>query len=281
VPELPEVETVIRKLNLVLKDKAIANIIVHRDKSFVGLKDVLFHKDIVSVSRRSKLIRFQLEGDLNILAHLKMTGQFIFVKDGVRVGGGHPSGDWINTLPSKHTRVEFEFSDKSRLYFNDMRVFGWLKVMSDEEVEFEYLKYGPDINTKEASVEYLVGKLAKTKRKIKQVIMDNKIVAGIGNIYACDGLNLAKIHPARTSNSLSKKEVSTLLHSLKAVIDKGIELGGATISSYRNVDGLSGKYQGVVRVYGKEGESCPNCGSKIKRIKLGGRGTYFCENCQL
>ncbi len=280
MPELPEVETIARKLNLVLQDKVIVKCFVYRDKSFIGLPSVLFHRRIVNVSRRSKLIRFQLDNHCNLLVHLKMTGQFIFINKQIRVGGGHPSSDWVNKMPSKHTRVEFRFHDDSRLYFNDMRVFGWLKVLSDEAVDQEYLKYGPDINTKEASIAYFFNQLQKTSRKIKQVVMDNRVVAGVGNIYACDGLNLAKINPVRKSNSLSYAESTRLLASLKQVINLGIKFGGATINNYLTVDGFAGKYQDVVRVYGKEGLSCPNCGNKIEKIKVAGRGTYYCSSCQ-
>ena len=111
--------------------------------------------------------------------------------------------------------------------------------------------------------------------------MDNKIISGVGNIYACDGLNLAKIHPARPANSLSDTELKTLFSALKEVIDLGIKLGGATISDYRDVDGFSGKYQDKVLTYGREGEVCKNCPGFITKIKLGGRGTYFCPNCQI
>lgn len=283
MPELPEVETIVRKLNDVLKNKVLVNIEVHRDKSFQGDAEKIIGKPIVKVSRRAKLIRFHFPNKLNILAHLKMTGQFIFVGE-KKVGGGHPTSDWVNVLPSKHTRVSLYLINKGKpenLYFNDMRVFGWLRVLSDEEVEKEHQKYGPDINSDDASLEYFSGKLARTGRKIKQVIMDNKIVSGVGNIYACDGLNMAKIHPTRPANSLSKNEVSRLLVALKHVINLGIKLGGATISDYKNVDGFSGSYQDEVLTYGREGEACKNCPGIIEKIKIGGRGTYYCPRCQV
>ena len=286
MPELPEVETIAQRLHDVLSKKKITKVTVYKQKSFQGSSKLLINQPIVAVSRRAKLIRFHLPGEINLLAHLKMTGQFIFVDHvGLRVGGGHPSADWIQELPSKHTRVAFELQDfegkTHLLFFNDMRIFGWIKVATETEVLEEYKKYGPDIHTEAANLKYFSEKLAKTSRKIKQVIMDNSVVSGVGNIYACDGLNLAKINPERPANSLTEVEVIRLLDSLKQVINLGIELGGATIDKYRNVDGFSGKYQEQVRVYGLEGKQCKNCGGTIKKIKLGGRGTYFCPICQV
>lgn len=280
MPELPEVETIVKKLHSVLNSKIVSGLRVNREKSFQGDVSQIIGQPILKVSRRAKLIRFHFPNNINLLAHLKMTGQFIFVDGNKKVGGGHPSLDWIGELPSKHTRVEIDLSD-SHLYFNDMRVFGWIRVLSDEEVELEYQKYGPDINTEDASIKYFKEKLQKTGRKIKQVIMDNAVVSGVGNIYACDGLNLAKIHPNRSANSLSETEAITLLNALKKVINLGIKLGGATISDYRDVDGFSGKYQDEVLVYGREGEECKNCVGFIEKIKVGGRGTFFCPNCQI
>lgn len=286
MPELPEVETIVRRLGEVLPNKKIVKIIVYKEKSFLGDSQIVAGLPIIAVSRRAKLIRFHLPNGLNLLAHLKMTGQFIYVDvSGVRLGGGHPTADWVSELPSIHTRVSFELEDqlgkKHSLFFNDQRIFGWVRLVTDAQVELEYNKYGPDIHTDAASVEYFSQKLSKTGRKIKQVIMDNSIISGVGNIYACDGLNLCKIHPERKANSLTAVEVSELLSALKKVIILGIELGGATIDNYRTVDGFAGKYQEQVLVYGREGESCKNCGGAITKTKIGGRGTFFCPSCQV
>lgn len=286
MPELPEVETIARRLREVLIKKTITSVTIVKEKSFQGDPQKIVGLPILDVSRRAKLIKFHLPNGLHLLAHLKMTGQFIFVAaDGSRLGGGHPTDDWISQLPSKHTRVIFELQDSEgkahHLFFNDQRIFGWIKVVTDQEVEAEFRKYGPDIHTLDASLKYFTQKISKTNRKIKQVIMDNSIVSGVGNIYACDGLNTACIHPARRASSLTPEEVKKLLHALKQVIVLGIKLGGATIDHYRTVDGFAGKYQDHVRVYGREGEQCKNCGGTIKKMQLGGRGTYYCQNCQI
>jgi len=284
MPELPEVETIVRRLDSVLKNKLVVGIQVHREKSFLGDFELVKNQPIIKVSRRAKLIRFHFPNEINILAHLKMTGQFIFVSNKKRLGGGHPTADWVEELPSKHTRVSIGLINNDQeesLFFNDMRVFGWLRVLTDDEVKTEYDKYGPDVNSPEATITYFNSKLKRTGRNIKQVVMDNKIISGVGNIYACDGLNLAKINPTRAANSLSDQEALVLLDALKHVIDLGIKLGGATIENYKNVDGFSGGYQNEVLVYGREGEDCKNCTGIIKKIKLAGRGTYFCPNCQI
>lgn len=292
MPELPEVETIVRRLREVVVGKTIDNVVVHRDKSFQGNPALIINSKIADVSRKAKLIRFHLDNGLNLLVHLKMTGQLIFISNdgGKRIGGGHPTSDWVETLPSKHTRITFDLSEtseksesfeKSNLFFNDIRVFGWVKLADQEALEKEHSKYAPDIHTDEVDESYFYSALSKTARPIKVAIMDSSIVSGVGNIYACDGLNLAMISPERPAKSLTQKESNNLLAALKKVINLGIEMGGATIDNYRNVDGFSGKYQEVVRVYGREGEKCENCESIIVKNKLAGRGTYFCANCQV
>ncbi len=286
MPELPEVETIVRRLAEVLPGKIVINIEIFKEKSFQGNSQVVIGLPILEVSRRAKLIRFHLPNGLNLLAHLKMTGQLIYVdNNGLRLGGGHPTADWVSELPSKHTRILFKLRDHKEkthsLYFNDQRIFGWVRLMTDEEVLSEFNKYGPDIHTESASLDYFSKKISKTGRKIKQVIMDNSIISGVGNIYACDGLNLCKIHPERLANSLNSVEIAQLLVALKQVITLGIEFGGATIDNYRTVDGFTGKYQEHVRVYGREGDACKNCGGIIQKTKLGGRGTFFCSSCQV
>lgn len=280
MPELPEVETIVKRLNGHLSGKTIKNISVYRDKSFVGDPMLLAGKKISQVRRQAKLINFVLGGDYNLLSHLKMTGQFIYTDQEHRVGGGHPTADWIAELPSKHTRVEFELSDNARLFFNDMRVFGWIKVVAGEEEEQELSRYAPDVISPDVTPDYFYQKIQRTLRPIKVALMDNTIVSGVGNIYACDALNLAKISPVRPAKSLSLDEAQRLLTAAKEVIFRGIEMGGATIDNYRDVSGFSGRYQDVKLAYGREGESCFNCGSKIQKFKLAGRGTYWCPSCQ-
>ncbi len=279
MPELPEVETIVRRLKTKLVGHKITQVTKLHKKPWQG--DDVVGLVIKNVSRRAKVIRLHLSNHHSILIHLKMTGQLIYIDSKQkRIGGGHPTADFIQSLPSKHTRIYLDFDDNSQLFFNDQRVFGWWKVLSDDLAEQELAVFGPDIVDSSLTVDYLIGKLAKKTTSIKLAILDHTIVAGLGNIYVCDGLHLAKVSPFRQAKSLSKIELTRLLTSLQTVIGLGIQLGGATIKDYRTADGLSGGYQNAIRVYGKENESCLVCKSPIKRAKQGGRSTFYCPQCQ-
>jgi formamidopyrimidine-DNA glycosylase len=281
MPELPEVETVVSRLNEVLPNNVIKNVVVLRDKSFQGKVDDLIGSTIESVSRRAKIISINLDNGLRILVHLKMTGQLIYSSEEKKIGGGHPTSDWIKDLPSKHTRIEATLSDGKKLFFNDMRVFGWWKVVDDILAKKEFDKYGPDVNTDGFGLKYFLERLPKRNISIKQVVMDNKVVAGIGNIYASEALFLAGIHPERKASGLSKKEAKKLFYLLKEVIEDGIKSGGTTFDGkYVDIYGFSGSYQDKLRVYGQEGEPCLVCKNPVEKIKLGGRGSYYCRVCQ-
>lgn len=317
MPELPEVETITNRLRPYLVGKKIAEVIQHHPKTFVSnghlplpvilsgvpaksrdeveeslSKDIsvkssiiakksILNSQILEVSRKAKMIRIQLENNLNILIHLKMTGQIIYVDDKHRVGGGHPTEDWIAQLPTKHTRVEICFSDNSKMFFNDQRLFGWMKVMSDEEIEKEFAKYAMDVNSPNFTLKYFSEIVKKRSMPIKQLIMDNTIVSGIGNIYACDALNLAQLSPFQKANTLSSDQIESIYNASKSIIQKGIDLGGATTDGkYIDVHGFAGKYQLEARVYDRKGQKCLHCGGEIVKEKLGGRGTYYCSVCQ-
>ncbi len=280
MPELPEVETIARRLRDVVVGKKIQKITVQRDKSFVGSPATLEGAAITGISRRSKVIQFDFDVPEKLLVHLKMTGQLIYQDPKIRLGGGHPSADWVAQLPNKYTRVVVELSDAATLFFNDLRVFGWLKVLDEAQVLKEFSTLGPDIIDPLVTEEYFYQKLQKRGLPVKLVLMDNAVAAGVGNIYANDALNLAQLNPFRPANSLSKEESNRLLIAAKAVITSGIELGGATIDNFRDIDGFAGQYQNVVRTYGKTGLPCPNCGHAIIREKQAGRSTFYCPNCQ-
>lgn len=281
MPELPEVETVKRRLKEILPGRVIKAVEILKDKSFRGNQQQIENAEIQDVTRRAKLIRIHLPNELNLLTHLKMTGQLIFIHDEERVGGGHPTADWVKDLPSSHTRLIYDFTDGSKLYFNDQRIFGWMQLMTDAEVLDYYEKYGPDINDPTLDVSYLIDKLSSRTIPIKQAIMVNQILAGLGNIYACDALNIAQISPFKSAKDLTENELSRLLKAAQQVIQEGLDSGGATYDGkYVHVDGMSGSYQDKMRVYGREGERCYQCGGKIVKGKIGGRGTYYCEQCQ-
>ncbi len=288
MPELPEVETIVRKLQHVLPGKTLAQVEVRHVKSLHGQPSELEGRQVVAVSRRAKLIQIELAptssektAPLFIVIHLKMTGQLIYQDHKLRIGGGHPTADWVDQLPGTHTRIITTFTDDTKLFFNDQRLFGWWKVVDAAGLTELHHGLGPDVNQPAFTAEYLQRHISKRRVPIKQVIMDNAVVCGIGNIYACDSLNLARIAPTRPANTLSAQEIEVLVTACRQVIEQGIALGGTTFDGkYVDIAGMAGKYQTVVRVYGREGSPCPNCGALIEKTKLAGRGTYFCPECQ-
>lgn len=281
MPELPEVETVARRLAMVLPGKVIQEIRVLRDKSFQGEPQKFNQVTVNDVSRRAKILRIHLDHDQDFLVHLKMTGQLLYLAGDKKVGGGHPSSDWLNELPSSHTRVVINFADGSTLFFNDMRVFGWIRALNDQDIDQEFTRYGPDVNSAEVTVDYLKQNMGHRGVAIKQALMNNAILAGVGNIYASEALFYAGIHPQRPAKSLTDQEWIELHRAVKMVIKEGIKAGGTTFDGkYVGVDGIAGSYQNKLKVYGQEGEACQQCGTTIEKIKQGGRGTYFCPQCQ-
>ena len=281
MPELPEVETIVRELDQVLPGKKITAVSVLRAKSFVGDEKELVGRTIVNVERQSKMTVIGFENyPKKLVIHLKMTGQLIYLSGTHRVVGGHPTPDWVNELPGKSTRVVIEFDNGAKLFFNDLRVFGWLKLMKKEDWEKLTAKLPPDVTHREFSLDYFRGVLAKSGRPIKQVLMDQAKFGGVGNIYANDALYLARINPKRKAKEMTEKEGEGLYEAVKKVISSGIKYGGASVDRYVDAAGLGGKYQEHFLVYGRNGQKCKRDGGVIKKIKLGGRGTYFCSGCQ-
>jgi len=188
----------------------------------------------------------------------------------------------VQTLPSSHTRVSLTFTNGEVLYFNDQRVFGWLKVASAADLERELSGYGPDINDPDLTATDLAKKFSKTRIAIKLALLNSALVAGLGNIYVCDALNLAKISPFRPANTLTLAEVKKLFTAAQHVIERGIALNGTTFDGkYVDVTGFAGRYQDEALVYGQTGQPCKNCGTPIVKAKLGGRGTFYCPHCQV
>jgi formamidopyrimidine-DNA glycosylase len=282
MPELPEVETIKRRLAEVLPSKQLARITVFAPKSFGGTPEELQGQKITSVWRRAKLLGITFDSGLYLVTHLKMTGQLIYVYGQHRLGGGHPTADWTHSLPSKHTRISYFFSDDSQLHFNDQRLFGWMRVFDEAALKTELASLGPDINDPALTADYLYAQLQRRGIPLKVALMSNDIVCGVGNIYACDALNLANLSPFRPAKSLRFDEVEQLLQAAQTVIARGIDMNGTTFDGkYLTVDGMAGNYQERVLAYGRENEPCYNCGALIKKAKLAGRGTYYCDNCQI
>ena len=280
MPELPEVETIKLKLQKFLTGHSIDNILVNWKKIFPADSEKVLNSKIIMIRRYGKVLVFDFENKYSLVIHIKMTGQFIYRGPNLadfpvlskKVNGG---------IPGKHTHVVFNLDRGGILYYNDLRKFGWMKVVkSDELNSIALLKsLGPE-PLKDLNIYNFKEILKNNKKTIKETIMDQAKIAGIGNIYANDALFLAKIHPKRLANSLRSNECKLLFKSIEDVLRRGIEAGGASENSYVAPDGTEGSYQDIALVYGKKGEKCKNCGSIIEKITLGGRGTFYCPICQ-
>ena len=287
MPELPEVEIVKRGLNKLIVGRQISSIINDNLKSFPNaendVKCFLLGANIAQVRRRAKVLLIDLSTDYTLMIHLKMTGQLVFVDNDTRFGAGHPNDSLINTLPDKSTRVIFEFSDGSHLYFNDQRKFGWVKLLPTVEVpNVNFMKkVGPEPLEADFSATDFTARFAKRSRtKIKAALLDQSVIAGVGNIYADESLWGAKIHPSRLVGDISKKEFKSLYDEVRQVMELSIEKGGSTNRNYVNAEGKKGSYMDFARVFRRDGSSCLRCGSEIIKIKVAGRGTHLCPNCQ-
>lgn len=290
MPELPEVEIVRRGLENKIIGKQIKDIVVYRKKNFAGNKKKLMNKKVKNVIRYGKYLAIQLEDFYYLLVHLKMTGQLLYREEkGRKKRAKNDSVYDAAKLPNKYTRVEIIFKDDTYLFFNDLRAFGWVKVRKFERKpapgRLFNRKFGPEPFSEEFSVAYLKKRLSQTKRAVKTVIMDQKEIAGIGNIYAAEALYCAKIDPRLPAENVVKqnpKKVEKLYSCIIKALKKGIKYSGSTAEngSFRDVNGEKGQMQKHLKVYGNKGKACPGCGGEIKKIKVGGRGTYFCPQCQ-
>mgnify|MGYP000994989431 CR=1 FL=1 len=282
MPELPEVETVRLFLDKNILGKTITYLEILNPKSFIARPEPVegvIGQTIVSTSRLGKQLSIHLSNNLILLFHLKMTGQII-------VGNsvfGHPTPKEDKTnLPNKSTRLIFTFSDKSKLYFNDQRKFGWVKVLNKNELAEFQKNVGVDVLSSDFTDDYFYHQLQKTTRAIKLVLLDQSKFAGIGNIYDNDALFLSRIHPQTSSNKITQKTAKILRQNLIDLMKESLFHGGSTAkdNKYIHPDGSVGQHQYFFRVYQREKEPCLVCQTPIKRIKIGGRGTFFCPVCQ-
>lgn len=287
MPELPEVETVRRGLANLIPDKRVSAVWHDWPKSFPNAEaDVdrfLIGATITGVDRRAKVLLIRLSTNHTLVIHLKMTGQLVFVDTAQRFGAGHPNDSLIGALPDKSTRVYLTFSDKSRLYFNDQRKFGWVRLIPTSEVmnlDF-FKKVGPEPLAADFTWQDFASRLQRRpKSGIKAVLLDQTIIAGIGNIYADESLWGAKLHPLRTVNSLSPADIKRLFTELQTVLKLSIEKGGSTDRNYVNAEGKKGSYIDFARVFRRQGQPCPRCGADIIKTRVAGRGTHSCPVCQ-
>lgn len=287
MPELPEVEIITCGLRERIVGRTIKSVEVRLPKIFQGSIDNVLGAKIEKIERRAKMVLIHLSNDYAMLIHLKMTGQLVFdQKEGDKSGrtaGGHPSADWVADLPSKFTHVIFHFVDGGVLYFNDLRRFGYIKIYKKSEIDKikTLADLGPEPFSNNLTPEYLMSIFAKRpKIKIKQILLDQTVISGVGNIYADESLYCAKISPLRLAKDVKRTEMLKLIGCIKAVLEKSLKYGGSSENTYVNVEGRQGQMQNHFHVYRKTGQKCPRCGGIIKRVVVGGRGTHFCPECQ-
>lgn len=288
MPELPEVETVRRGLETRIIGKRISKELHDTAKGFPNSPDTvmafMIGATVTAVKRRAKVLLIELSTGYSLMVHLKMTGQLVFVSVTDRFGAGHPTDSLIGGLPDSSTRVTVVFTDESKLFFNDQRKFGWMKLIPTAEVASQPFmqKVGPEPLEDSFTPDIFAERLARRpKTSIKAALLDQSVLAGVGNIYADEGLWASKIHPQRLVKSLTKHEINTLYAALRAVMNLAIGKGGSSNHTYVNAGGEKGKYMDFANAYQRTGLPCNRCGTPMERIKVAGRGTHICPRCQV
>lgn len=273
MPELPEVETVRRTLIELVIGKTIKHVkvlwpnIIKRPAEVQQFQDALVGQTIRDVGRRGKFLKIFLD-DYVLVSHLRMEGKY----------GLHQHEEPYD----KHTHVFFQFTDGTELRYRDVRKFGTMHLFKkgEEELSLPLSHLGPEPFSQEFTPEMLYAQLQKANRKIKAVLLDQKAVVGLGNIYVDEALFRAGIHPERLANQLTAEEVINLHHEIVDTLTEAVEKGGSTIRTYVNTQGQIGMFQLQLFVYGKKGEPCGRCGTAIEKTVVSGRGTHICPKCQ-
>jgi len=264
MPELPEVETIVRSLRPQLIGKKIIEADVRWARTIAlpsvkKFKDQIREQKIIEVSRRAKFLNIQLN-TCNLIIHLRMSGDLTIKQGKIKV--------------EKHDRLILKLTDNSSLIFNDTRKFG--RVWLTDHVEKVFGKLGPEPLSDDFTSHWLFESLRNRHRQLKPLLLDQTFLAGLGNIYTDEAMHMAKLHPLALSDSVNAKQAARLHHAVQTILQEGIRRNGASIDwVYRG-----GEFQNHFRVYGREGEECPVCGTRIKKIFVGQRGTHFCPNCQ-
>lgn len=279
MPELPEVETIKLQLEKYIVGETIKKLEIRNKKYNLEPGHIIGQK-IVGIRRFAKQLAIDLDNNYSIMIHVKMTGQLLY--RGKRLphvakGFERLSPKVIGGLGGKHTHLIFHLDDGD-LYYNDVRQFGWIKVVNSEQLTVNSFAPEP---LKDLTLEYFTNLLCKSKRNIKVLLMDQSKIGGVGNIYANDALWLSHISPKRTSNTLSVSEAKKLYDAIETVLKAGLKYGGASELAFVTPDGKEGEYQNHTLIYGHENQICKSCKiNKIEKFFIGGRGTYWCKVCQ-
>lgn len=284
MPELPEVETTRRMVSEYLTGRTLVEVSLTlpklmRDSPIPDLSELIAHT-VCASRRRAKVLIIDWSGDLSLMIHFKLAGQLaIFLPNGERVVAGHPVPKPDGLYPHKATHVTWRFDDGTMAYLSDVRQFGWMRLLPTGDVdqalsEFRFGPEGTDLGALNAPEIRAI--LGRRRIPIKQILLDQTVIAGLGNIYVDEVLYRSRINPAQPANTLQESNIAAIAKSIPWVLAQGIEQGGATI-----VNGKAYPIDGFPAVHGREGEPCMTCGTEIIKTRVGGRGTYFCPICQV
>lgn len=271
MPELPEVETIRKVLLPIVKNNRIEKIDIYRSKTIEGdakeFVEELTHETFLDVSRIGKYLIFHLTNDKVIISHLRMEGKYYEFLE--------------NEEDSKYAKVVYHLSNGKKLCYDDSRCFGILKLSNEDSYLKEEMisKLGPEpFDVKD--VKSIFNKVKKVSKPIKTTLLDQTLITGLGNIYVDETLYASHIHPLTPANKITLKEWEVIIDNAKKILNIAIEMGGSTIKSYHPGKDIDGNFQTRIKIYGKQGETCPTCGHTFRFIKVGGRGTTFCPVCQ-
>ncbi len=279
MPELPEVETIRMGLQKYLVGHTVTDIDVRLPKMLTGEVQSLIGAKVQGIRRFGKGLVIDFDNGYSLAIHIKMTGQLVY--KGTKVPKETQVSEKVGKiLPHNHTHLIFHLNNAT-LYYNDIRQFGWLKILKTADVkELPFFKdLGPEV-FKELTLSLFSDIVKRNKIAIKPLLLEQKKLSGVGNIYANDALFKAGIDPRRKAHALTDTEIEKLFASIEEVMKKGIEVGGSSEWSYVNALGEEGEYQKIFQIYGREGKPCLVCGTVIEKLVLGGRGTYLCPTCQ-
>tara|TARA_Y100000590_G_scaffold134111_1_gene153420 strand:+ start:1757 stop:2620 length:864 start_codon:yes stop_codon:yes gene_type:complete len=286
MPELPEVEIVKQSLEKKVKFKIIDNIIINnrnlRYKIQKNFKKSIKNKKILDIYRRSKYIILKFENNVFLIIHLGMSGTLHYLKKKSKNLHSNLSFYQSETLPKKHNHIEIFFSN-FKIVYNDPRRFGFFRILNSKNELINYFKNkGPEPYDKLFSLKYFKNKIYKKNKNIKNFLLDQNFVSGIGNIYASEILFYSKINPLKKAGEITNIEIKKIIKYSKYVLNRAIKKGGSSIKNFKSIQGNLGSYQNEFKVYGKDGKICPskNCNEKIVKLNISKRSTYVCYNCQ-
>lgn len=287
MPELPEVETTVKALWEKILSRKIEDVwtdfpgMIKKPKDFKDFVKEIKRRKIENVRRRGKNILIDLSGNKTLLIHQKLTGHLLLGKWKKKNNKWQPPLGPLSEKVNTYIHLLFTFDNGQQLALSDLRKFAKAELFNKDELKKEISSLGPEPLDKNFTFENFTGVLGRARGKIKQVLMDQTVIAGIGNIYSDEILWQAKVHPFKEISQLSEKDLKNIYQAIRKTLPLAIKLCGESISDYRTLSGEVGFFDKARKVYRREGEKCNRCGTIIKRVKLAGRSAHFCPNCQL